>query len=369
MKNTLFTIYFCAFVIQFSTAQILAKQNIHFRNLGNDSINLSLNEEYYLIEDSCAQIIRYGHLNIKQLIFFGPFKDLSKSNPDLVVSEGNYTATGLKDGDFISHYLNGNLQAKGNYKENKLNGKCELFYPDGKPKLIFDASGDDIKILGAWDDTGKKIIDNGNGNYSANLGSIIWSGKLNNGTPDGTWKAVQTNDRTNTVLISEKLKNGKFQKGNGPAGDYTDVSHIYLINEADLPFINAEKLRTSSVPCNGVKRKQIVNAQYKYGFDAFSQKIKDLVNPYLSNVDVKPYDSDVELTGEVSAKGEISKFSYISVFDEKIASELVRELTRLPFLEPALEDGKPVPQKIIFTFKFMPGLYSFSYRLVPLNIK
>ena len=364
MKNILFTTCFCVLVINFSAAQIVQRRNIRFSNLGNDSTNLSLNEEYNLIEDSCAQIIRYGHLNMRQRIFFGPFKDISKSNPDLVVSEGNYTAAGLKDGDFISHYLNGNIQSKGNYKENKFNGRWELFYPDGKPKLIFEASGDVIKILAAWDNAEKKIIDNGNGNYEANIGNIIWSGKLINGIPDGSWEAVRALDRTNTVLVKEKFKNGKFQKGSGPGGDYTDASHIYLINEADLPFLNAEKIRISSVPCNGVKRKQIVNAQYKDGFDAFNQKLKDLVNPYLRTVDLKPYDIEVEITGEVSEKGDISKLSYTGVFDEKIASGLIRELSKLPFLEPALEDGKPVTQKIIFKFTFMSGPYRFSYRLV-----
>ena len=367
MKNILFTICFFAFFINLSDAQIAQRRNIHFNNLGNDSTNLSLNEEYFLIEDSCAQIIRYGHVNMRERKFFGPFKDVSKSNPDLVVSQGNYTAAGLKDGDFISHYLNGNLQAKGNYRENKLSGRWEMFYPDGKPKVIFNASGDEIKISDAWDEAGKKIIENGNGNYSANMGNIIWSGKLSNGTPDGSWKALRALDRTNTVLVNEKWKNGKFQKGSGPGGDYSDASRISLVNDADLPFTNADKLRISSVPCNGVKRKQIVGAQYKDGFESFSQKIKDLVNPYLRTIDLKPYDIDVEITGEVSEKGEITKLDYTGTFDEKIASGLIRELAKLPFLEPALIDGKPVPQKIIFKFTFMSGSYRFGYRLLPLN--
>jgi hypothetical protein len=38
-------------------------------------------------------------------------------------------------------------------------------------------------------------------------------------------------------------------------------------------------------------------------------------------------------------------------------------------MEPALVDGKPVMQKIIFMFKFMSGSYRYGYRLVPLNAK
>ena len=368
MKNILSLIFLCTLISKFSAAQAPAKRSVRFQNLGKDSINLSFNEEYFLIEDSCAQIVRYGHMNLRQRMFFGPFKDVSKDNPAVIVAEGNYNQTGLKDGSFITHYLNGNLQSKGEYKENKVYGKWEFYYPDGRPKLFFDATTNDLKITDAWDEKGKKIVDKGNGNYTASVGNIIWSGKLNNGTPDGTWKAIKLNDRTNTVLAKEKFKDSKFIEGSGIGGDYTDQSRISFINEADMPLITAEKMRISSVPCNGVKRKQIVNAQYKDGFQAFNERIKEVVSPYLGTVDLKPYDSELELNGEVSAKGEISRLMYTNTFDERIASGLVRVLNRLPYLEPALVDGKPVPQKIVFVFKFMSGLYRFSYRLVPLNV-
>ncbi|HUS00784.1 MAG TPA: hypothetical protein VMY77_03615 [Chitinophagaceae bacterium] len=352
MKNILFIILLCVFINLCTAAQTPSKRSIRFHNLGNDSINLSFNEEYYLIEDSCAQIVRYGHMNLRQRMFFGSFKDISKDYPDIIIAEGNYTNTGLKDGSFITHYLNGALQAKGEYRENKVFGKWEFYYPDGRPKLFFDASTNDIKIKEAWDEKGKKIVDKGNGNFTATAGNIAWAGKLNNGTPDGTWKAMKINDRTNTVLAKEKFKESKFIEGSGIGGDYTDLSRISLLNEADLPFVNAEKIRISPVPCNGVKRKQIVNAQYKEGFQQFSERIKDLVSPCLRTVDLKPYDSELELAGEVSVKGEISRLLHTNAFDDKIASGLERVLTRLPFLEPALADGKPVPQKIVFTFKF-----------------
>src|SRR6187402_2731568 len=167
-------------------------RNVRFNFITKDSVNLSLSNEFDLIEDSCSVIIRYGHLNMQQRKFTGRFKDVSKLNPQLVVAEGNYTADGLKDGSFISRYLNGNLQTKGNFKNNKLDGKWEMYYDDGKPKLTFEANGIDIKI-----------IDNGKGNYLVDLGELYWKGKLVNGKPDGTWKAMLTDDATNATIISE----------------------------------------------------------------------------------------------------------------------------------------------------------------------
>ena len=358
----------CLFTSLISFAQTgPQKRSIRFQNIGKDSVKLALNEEYYLIEDSCAQIMRYARYDFKQRIFTGKFRDINSLNGEQVVSEGEYTDKGSKNGDFVSYYLNGNLQAKGNFKNNKFFGKWELFYDDGKPKLSFEADENDIKIIDAWDPGGKKTVDNGKGTYKADLGGIYWTGKLLNGKPDGKWKAMKTDDRTNTELVSENFKNGEFEKGKGPGGDYKDASRIILVSENVLPFVNAEKLRISSVPCNGIKRKHIVNAQYRNGFASFSDEIKRLVSPYLSKVDLRPYDNELTFNGEVSEKGYVSITDYTNSFDDKIASGLQRELRKLPNLEPALEDGKPVPQKFVINFIFSRGMYSFGYRFLPLR--
>src|SRR5687768_1126056 len=86
-------------------------RNIRFSTIGKDSINLALNHQFNMIEDSCSQVIRYGHMNMFTRKFFGKIKDVSKLDPKIVLTEGNYTADGLKDGYFITHYLNGNLEA------------------------------------------------------------------------------------------------------------------------------------------------------------------------------------------------------------------------------------------------------------------
>ena len=75
----------------------------------------------------------------KAKYFFGKFKDVSKVDTNLVVTEGNYSPDGFKDGEFTLHYLNGNLRAKGNFKNNKYDGHWQLYYNNGKPQLTFEA--------------------------------------------------------------------------------------------------------------------------------------------------------------------------------------------------------------------------------------
>ena len=343
------------------------QRRIQFRTIGMDSINLQLNEDYDLIEDSCAQIIRYGHIRMRERKFFGPFKDVSKLNPDVVLSEGNYSNDGLKNGEFTSHFVNGNLRSKGAYKNNKYDGHWEIFYEDGKPALTFDASGDTIYIREAWNADGKKTITAGKGTYLANLGVITWKGKLENGRPEGTWHAFKTDDATQNYIADEVFKKGVFQKGTSPIKDYTDASRIVLVNPELVPFERAEKLHISFTPCNGVKRKHLVTAQYSNGLQSFSQLISKEVGPLISAANVKSYNGDLVLEGYISEKGEINITKISNMAYEALGRNISFKLRALPLLVPASADGKPIQQGFNITFKFLNGMYSFQYRFLPLK--
>ena len=369
MNRILLSLSFCMAIAIISFSQPPQKRSVRPQPIGKDSIKISLNEEYQLIEDSCASIVRYARYNFRERKFTGKFKDVSNADSALIVAEGTYNADGLKDGYFETRYLNGNLQAKGNFKSNKYFGKWELFYEDGKPKLSFEATDNNIKIVNAWNNEGKKIVDNGKGNYSVDLGSFIWSGKLTDGKPDGTWKATKANAGSGTTMVTEQFKNSEFKKGEGPTGEYTDSSRIILVNINALPFTNAEKMRMSTVACDGSgnQRKKVVDARANEHQGSFSQQVFRLVSPALSKSSFKPYNDELILEGEISAKGEVSKLKQASPFDVNVASEIIRALRGLPLLEPALLDGKPTPQQFVFTFKFEQGKYSFRYRFLPVQ--
>lgn len=151
----LFTLIAIISITSFSFSQV---RKFGFKTIGKDSVDLSLTSEYNMVEDSCAQIIRHGHLNYRIRKFTGPFKDVSKANKGVILSEGAYTADGLKNGVFTSRYVNGNIQSKGAFKNNQFDGHWELYYEDGKPQLFFDADNTAIRITDAWTASGKNIL-------------------------------------------------------------------------------------------------------------------------------------------------------------------------------------------------------------------
>jgi hypothetical protein len=369
MKRFFATLMLTA-VVYVVAAQTTAGQTtrrISFRPIGKDSVNLPLNEEYQLIEDSCAAILRYSHYDFKQRKFFGPFKDVSKMNPQVVIAQGSYTAEGLKEGPFELHYLNGNLHARGSYKNDKFDGKWETFYDTGKPAVNFIVADGIITITDAWKTDGHKTVDNGDGAYQSELGFLYWKGKLVGGKPDGKWEAYKTDDASQMVVLSETFKKGVFKKGNGPAGPYEDASRIILFSPTKFLFTNAEALRVSSVPCGGTKRKHIVNAQYRNGLTSLSELIKDQVSPFLSKIDLQPYDNRLTFDGVIDETGSITHLKARESFNELLIRGIRNSLLQLPVLQPATADGKPVSQKFTITFEFSNGGYKFSYQFLKIE--
>jgi antitoxin component YwqK of YwqJK toxin-antitoxin module len=342
-------------------------RHIRLRNIGKDSINLSFNEYYALIEDSCADIIRYGHLNIKDRKFMGAFKDVSALDTSIVLLEGNYTPDGLKNGLFTAHYINGSLRSKGYFKNNKLDGHWETYYENEKPAMVFEAQNGIVRIIDSWDAEGKKVIENGKGAYQVNLGKVSSKGKLENGLPDGTWHSFKTDDAAQIDLAEESFKKGIFQKGTSLMGAYTDTSRIVLFNIESLPYVHAEKLLTSSVPCNGVRRKHIVRAQYAGGRAAFSQYINQAVLPVIRRFNIKNTIGKLVFDGEVSEIGIIGHITSRVAFDGNMARQIMDELHKLPALQPATADGKPVVEKFIITFTFQLGRFKFGYQFLPIT--
>jgi len=371
LSATIITLFICSTAfcqIQKSTTPF-AVRRVRINFVAKDSVNLLLNEEFDLIEDSCAQIVRYAHLNMKDRKFTGNFKDVLRTDTGLVLTEGSYNSDGLKDGRFVAHYMNGTLQAKGSFKNNSFDGHWDLYYDDGKPQLSLDAVNSEISIADAWDKDGKKVITGGKGPYLINMGMISWKGKLLNGKPDGTWRAYKTDDATTTTVVTEEFKNGVFKKGNGPLGDYTDASRLVLADPNDLlPFTRTEKLRVSAVPCNGVKRKHIVGAQYSYGLRVFNEEIKNVVSPYISKVNISTFENEINIQGYVNEYGDLEGMRAESTFRGDVANGLIQQLSRLPRLTPATVDGKPTKQKIAFKFTFTKGLYTFSYQFLPITL-
>ncbi|MBC7398696.1 MAG: hypothetical protein H7289_02035, partial [Mucilaginibacter sp.] len=99
-------LFYCTTV----SAQV-KKHHIDYQVIEDDSVRISMNEEFHVTGAACGQVIRYTHLDTQRNVFIGRFKDVSTSNPQLVITEGGYDALGRKNGDFITRYSNGEFMA------------------------------------------------------------------------------------------------------------------------------------------------------------------------------------------------------------------------------------------------------------------
>ena len=370
MKHFVSSIIFL-FCIQIVNAQQASTQRqININIIKNDSVSLAFNENFELIEDSCSQIIRYTRVGMQESKFVGKITDVSKTNPALIITEGYYNADGLKDGKFTAHFLNGKLQARGNFKNNLFDGKWEVFYDDDKPKMTFTAKKNNIKVIDAWNDKGDKIVENGKGTYRVEMDGMYWKGKLLDGKPDGTWKAIRTNDESETGLMTESFKNGSFQKGDGVTGAYSDSSRLQLFTADMLPFTHAELFLISATSCNSVKSKRIVGAHYYDGLSSLTGKIQDQTNEALQfyNLDRFQY-GEVTITGEISTIGTFTQLSAGPFSNQPVVMSLMRYLQRVPAMHPATIDDVPVVQKFAITYSFNSGICRFTYRILPVEVK
>jgi len=256
-----------------------------------------------MIEDSCASIIRFGHLDTATDRFMGRFKVVSKQNPSLVLGTGSYTKDGFRNGEFVLYYTDGKLEAKGrfknnlydgpwefyypngnlackaNFKKNKYYGKCEFYYDDGKPYAFMKINEERCEISDVWARNGEKIVSEGKGYCSVSTGSIHWYGKLVKGVPDSIWsysflhklaatesKLVTMGDITiydnlssqpiEEIFGNESFRDGQFIKGQNKAqmvnATYTDRSRIsFLPPIPTLRVFNCDRLTTTNIACDG----------------------------------------------------------------------------------------------------------------------
>ena len=347
-----------------------AKRQINIKAIGKDSAKIDFNEDYYLIEDSCASIIRYCHFNFQHNLISGHFTDVSAARPNLIVAKGTYNEEGLKNGTFTLKYLNGNPKANGSYNNNLYSGKWEMFYENGNPELQFEVTDGELHISSYWNIKGKQTVINGKGEYRDDFGSrfgrLYWKGKLENGRPAGKWKLYQADDLSEQSIGDESFKNGRFTGGSFRDFNYNNNSHIQLVNPDKLEFVHAEQLLFSAVPCNGVKLKHIVGAQYIGGLRNFLSEINDAITPVIRRMDLRSINNTINIEGEVSEKGALINLKHDNVFREDIARQIILKIENLNLLHPATADAIPVKQRFKLSFIFNDGSYYTEIRLLPI---
>ncbi len=368
--SKLFPFYYLVFFAITVSAQQTINRRINFNPIDKDSLNLPLNEQFKLIEDSCATIMRHVRFNFDTRKFYGPFTDVRKDNPAVTLTEGYYNADGLKEGLFIIRYASGNIKAKGNFKDDAFDGKWEMYYDNGKPELNFEVKDGVYSVTAAWDEKGNKTIDKGNGSYIADMSYYLWKGKLVDGRPDGTWKMYQSNDPDKMTIATEHFKKGEFIDGRNKFGPYINESRIRLVNEGQFPFVNAEKL-LAGAPCNiSGPGKGLVNAHYKGGMDAFNYDLRNALTGFFNHVNLDGKEGRFDIVGDISTTGHIENLVRKggSNIDE-VASGIMRIIHDLPKLIPATLNGKLVTEQFKLELDLSKGSYTYTFQFLPVKFR
>ena len=92
---------------------------------------------------------------------------------------------GLKNGEFIIRYINGNYQIKGNMKDNKNTGEWKYYYPSGQLESIGNFKDDVVSDEWTWFYKNGKRKENGT---------------FVNGKRDGKWNMYDQNGNLKTIL-------------------------------------------------------------------------------------------------------------------------------------------------------------------------
>ncbi len=181
------------------------------------------NDLWKICEQPLAKYYRVGVLlNSDSGAFFsGKVKDYTMN--DILLSEGEYSSTGLRNGNFIFYNDNGLVSCKGKYVNHKISGFWKWFYEDGKDRasIYFPGTNEqDFQFVSYTDQTGKLLMDNGVGSFEwpsdafdQSKNTLTVNGSFDKGKRSGDWEFYGDVGSKQVKLMKEKYANGVFKSG------------------------------------------------------------------------------------------------------------------------------------------------------------
>lgn len=309
----------------------------------NDTIIFFYNHHWGLAKPTCATIFRKSLIDEELMTYKGGFTDYYMLDSTIAL-EGNYSG-GKKEGRFNWYYPNGQLRATGDYKNNMKSGIWKYYYENGLQQQVLEFSGHEIIIKEFWDETGKKMVDNGNGDwhkYSEQHFTKI-AGPVLNGRKNGTWR--RTIPSENIILNVERYKEGKMISGRltplrGGSENYKDTS--YCLIEETPDYLIAEEFKLSIC----YSQNNFSYATYPGGMLRFYQQIRNkiqLTAPFLQNTKV-----EIQIT--IDDSGNMKNFNPITNTGHEMA--LIAVLQTMDKWYPAKRNGVEISQNKIISIRF-----------------
>ena len=318
----------------------------YIKTIAGGKHRIYFNFDYSLTNPACASIYRESRFDEDNMLFDGPFKDYRTDGN--VIAEGFYKE-GYLDSTLVVRYLNGNIWQKGSYKDSKMQGVWEYFFPDGKPMYTINIKKDKVYLTHVWDIDGQVLVKNGKGKatiYHYGSNSVIkkdvlhWGGKVRKGLMQGVWMPYKYQSPVN---IKQIYVNGRFVNGFDNEVFYNTVNLFSL--EQQQALINAEELSVAVCDLNPTNDSPPI---YPTGDYYLSQDLYKEIDKVLG---VFPRTALVEVSFDVNVDGSLSDLKGES--ETGVEQALIESLKRLGPWLPATKAYAPVTQRKTFTLYYL----------------
>ena len=180
------------------------------------------NERWQICEKPIAVYYRIGTLTIDSTWYYtGKFKDYNINN--ILMTEGEYSKNGFRNGHFNFYDTEGNLLVSGNYERDRPYGTWEWKFTNGSTRAIinFPVDETDFQFVYYRSSDGKVLLENGTGEFTWSVNAFedtyrnyIAEGSFKHGIRTGTWKYYEQEKNGDKLLLCKEMydDNGELKK-------------------------------------------------------------------------------------------------------------------------------------------------------------
>ena len=174
---------------------------------------LYYNELWQLVTRDSAKQFRIAEIDTVNLWFTGKFQDFISDS--ILLREGQYSKSGLKNGPFKTYYPDGKVYCSGFFDNDQLAGTWVYYSENNKLKERVVFNGFDFAIQDSYDSEGNKMVSNGTGKwvkkFFAGDGTVIQAtGRYYRNKRVGKWRLINQDGET---ILMESYSDDYFLEG------------------------------------------------------------------------------------------------------------------------------------------------------------
>lgn len=332
---------------------------------------------------------------LNKYFYTGSIEDYSMDGK--LVMKGAYNEHGLKTGEFVSYYPNGQIQAQGSFKTDLRERTWKYFFENGKPEREvkfpvqekFTPLQYGFEPVSVYDSAGTQLIKDGTGQWHYEYewygitDRYIVDGKFKKGKKEGLWTCALSNGQ---LLYRELYKNDRLKEGFITDGKKLDKltepvenklmlpykfevteNFVYAIGtiQDDYPFLSFLPLNQESIEPKS--KTAIVNDTIPEDQKVFFVVEKQAEFPggmvalmkFIRNNQQYPADARrLGIEGKVSVMfiiekdGSVSNIKITSGVHASLDKEAIRIVSLFPKWIPGMQNGKPVKCQFVLPIPF-----------------